>query len=145
MNKCKLSVLLMPIFFLILGIYIVVSASMMSTTEGTFPRMVGVLTVIVAGVQLYNDIKKKNHKDIFGNSNILKVTEATIVLFAYVYLLEKIGYIVDTILLSATTMYFLNYRNIKMVVISSVGFTVLVFIIFKMLLKVPLPMIFLKL
>lgn len=139
MDKKKLSVLAMPVFFLLLGIYIIVSSSAMSTSEGTFPRMVGWLTVLVSVVQLYNDIRKKDYKNVFNHSNMRKVIEATAILFAYVLLLGKIGYIVDTILLSAVTMWFLNYKNIKVILISSIGFTLIVYCIFKILLKVPLP------
>lgn len=145
MDKKKLSVLAMPVFFLLLGIYIIVSSNAMSSSEGTFPRMVGWLTVLVAVVQLYNDIKKKDCKHVFANSNMRKVIEATAILFAYVLLLEKIGYIVDTILLSAVTMWFLNYKNIKAILISSIGFTLIVYCIFKILLKVPLPVSILNL
>ncbi len=139
MDKKKLSVLAMPVFFLLLGIYIIVSSNAMSTSEGTFPSMVGWLTVLVSVVQLYNDIRRKDCKNVFANSNMLKVVEAAAILFAYVLLLEKIGYIVDTILLAAVTMWFLNYKNVKAILISSIGFTLIVYGIFKILLKVPLP------
>lgn len=139
MDKKRVSVLAMPVFFLLLGIFIVVTSNKMDASEGTFPTMVGWLTVLVSVVQLYNDIRKKECKNVFENSCILKVVVATVILFAYVLLLKKIGYIVDTILLAAVTMWFLNYRNVKAILLSSVGFTLIVYAIFKVLLKVPLP------
>lgn len=64
-------------------------------------------------------------------------------MFLYVILLKKIGFIIDTLLLSAFTMWTLDYRNYKLLPLISVLITAVVFFIFYYLLKVPLPTIWL--
>ena len=61
----------------------------------------------------------------------------------YVFLLKKIGFIIDTFLLTSFTMYALDYKNWKLLPIISACITAVVFGVFSGLLNVPLPTLFL--
>ncbi len=142
MNKSKLINLTMPAFFIVFFALVVYATTSMAPTEAVFPRMVGVFSLVVSCFQFYFDIKKKDHKDKFQGCNVLKVLEATAVLFLYIFLMKKIGYVIDTILLSFYTMFALGYRKIKVAVPVAVILTLIIFFIFKVLLRVSLPMAF---
>ena len=59
------------------------------------------------------------------------------------FLLKKIGFILDTLLLTSYTMFALGYRNWKLLPVASVVITAAVFGVFYGLLNVPLPTLFL--
>ncbi|WP_101909705.1 tripartite tricarboxylate transporter TctB family protein [Marasmitruncus massiliensis] len=142
MNRSKLINLTMPAFFVGFFVWVILSTMSMEKSEAIFPRMIGVFSLAVSFFQLYSDLKKADHKDKFQNSNVLKVLEATAVLFIYILLMKKIGCLIDTVLLSFYTMYALGYRKLKVAVPVSVLLTLVVFLVFKLLLRVPLPMLF---
>lgn len=144
MNKDKGVTLSMPIFFILFGIWLIFVSSSMAKIEGSFPRMIGIFTLIVALYQLYSDLKATTYKNKFKDANIMKVAMILAVLIIYTILFDKIGYMIDTFLLSLFTMVTLGYKNkIKAVVISFL-ITTTVFLIFSILLKVPLPTLFLN-
>ena len=132
----------MPVFFVIFSIWIIVTAYQMGSAEGTFPLMVGGFQLIVALFQLYFDLTKSEHVNKFKNSNVWKVIEAVAVMSLYVFMLKKIGYVIDTTVLAIYTMVTLGYRRWGVVFISAVSITAVVFFVFKVLLNVPLPMLF---
>lgn len=142
MTRAKLVNLSVSVFFILFSIWIIKTGWEMGAEEGTFPLMVGVFQLIVALFQLYFDLQGNNHVNKFEESNVWKVIEATAVMLCYVYLLKKIGYIIDTTLLSIYLMLTLGYRRIKIIIPASIGFTLVVFVVFKVCLRVPLPMVF---
>lgn len=142
MNRSKLINLTMPAFFAVFFIWVILSTMHMEASEAVFPRMIGVFSLVVSAFQLYFDLKKTDHKDNFQNSNVVKVLEAAAVLFIYILLMNRIGYVIDTVLLAFYTMYALGYRKLKVAVPFSILLTLIIFLIFKLLLRVPLPMLF---
>lgn len=142
MSKEKAINLIMPVFFVIFSIWIIVTAYQMGSEEGMFPLMVGSFQLIVALFQLYFDLTKSEHANKFKNSNVWKVIEAVAVMSLYVFMLKKIGYVIDTTVLAIYTMVTLGYRRWGVVLISAVSITAAVFFVFKVLLNVPLPMLF---
>jgi putative tricarboxylic transport membrane protein len=142
LSKEKAINLIMPVFFVIFSIWIIVTAYQMGSEEGTFPLMVGGFQLIVALFQLYFDLTKSEHVNKFKNSNVWKVIEAVAVMSLYVFMLKKIGYVIDTTVLAIYTMVTLGYRRWGVVFISAVSITAVVFFVFKVLLNVPLPMLF---
>jgi hypothetical protein len=143
MNRTRLINLSMPFFFLAFGAWIFLTSLSMGKTEGTFPRLVGIFTFIVALFQFYFDLMNRENKDKFKGSNLLKVAEAVAVISLYVFLLGKIGYIIDTALVAFYVMTSLGYRCFRISVPVAVCFSLSAFFLFKVLLGVPLPMIWL--
>ncbi len=143
MTKNKIISLMCPVIFLAFGIFIKVSASSMSARDASFPNLVAYLIIGVSIIQLIVDFRKKDHKDRFQGVNFLKIAECVAAMCLYIFLLKKIGFFIDTLLLTAFTMYALEYKNYKILAVSSVIITIVVFAVFKWLLRVPLPTIWL--
>lgn len=139
MDKKKIIGLVCPVSFLAFGVYILLESQRFKSTDKIFPAMVAVLMIGISLIQLLVDLRKKKHKNAFAGNNVLRVAGYTVVLMLYAYLLKKIGYVLDTIWLTAFTLYALDYRKWKGLIIIPVAVTACLYVIFKMLLKVPLP------
>ena len=66
-----------------------------------------------------------------------------LMILLYTILLPRIGYIIPTLLLCACIMLLLNYRKLPVIGLCSCIAVVVIFVLFKIILKVPLPMLFL--
>ena len=141
--KNKLISLLCPSAFLIFGVYIITESLKFKSTDGIFPIMTAVLLMSVSLIQLTKDLLVKEHKDRFAGSNLLQVLEYTAALLLYAFLFKKIGYILDTLWMTAYTMFALRYRDWKRLILISFGITAILYLIFRVLLKVPLPTLWL--
>ena len=142
-DKNKIISLACPLIFLIFGIWILFSAMQMSKRDGTFPKIVAGLIIIISVIDFISEMRKEEHKDRFANTNILKVIICTVVMFVYVVLIKKIGFFIDTLILTAFTMWILDYKNYKILPVAAFVITTVVFVAFKYLHKVPLPTLFL--
>lgn len=143
MTKNKLIALLCPLAFLIFGIYIRVATMSMSSRDATFPNLVSYVVIVISIIDFISVWRKKEHKAIFAGVNFLKLFECLAAMCVYVFLLKKIGFVIDTFLLTSFTMYALDYKNWKLLPIISVIITAAVFGVFYGLLNVPLPTLFL--
>ncbi|MEA4934362.1 MAG: tripartite tricarboxylate transporter TctB family protein [Lawsonibacter sp.] len=143
MSKNKMIELLCPLLFLSFGIYIRISALSMSRRDATFPNLVAYIVIAVSIIQLVMDMRKSEHKARFKNVNFLKLAECIGAMLLYVVLLKKIGFLVDTFLLTSYTMYALEYRKYKVLFIAAAIITAVIFLVFRVLLHVPLPTIWL--
>lgn len=143
MTKNKIISLLCPIAFLLFGIYVRISTLSMSRRDAAFPSMVAYVVIAISIIQLIVDLRKTDHKPRFSNVNFLKLGECVAVMMVYIFLLKKIGFVFDTLLLSAFTMYILGYKKYKILIFSSVLITAIVFGAFYYLLNVPLPTLWL--
>ena len=128
MNKKQLIIeLAMPIVFALVSVYVIVKAIPMES-EGVFPIMsAGVLLACAVYLFVETLIKQKAVVKLEG-VNLPMVGLTILALVLYVVLLKRIGYLIDTFLLCAFIMRFLVAGT---------------FFVFKVLLSVPLPMIFL--
>lgn len=148
MNKKQLMIeLAMPIVFMLVAVYVIVKAIPMES-EGVFPIMsAGVL--LLCAVYLFVEILIKHQQVVKLEGVNLKMVGVTLLALAvYVFLLKKIGYIIDTFALCFFIIRSLGYKKPEL---QKTGVTLLcsalavacVFFIFKVLLSVPLPMILL--
>lgn len=143
MTKNKMIALLCPLAFLIFGIYIRVATMSMSSRDATFPNLVSYVVIVISIIDFISVWRKKEHKAIFAGVNFLKLFECLAAMCIYVFLLKKVGFVIDTLLLTSFTMYALDYKNWKLLPIISVVITAVVFGVFYGLLNVPLPTLFL--
>ena len=143
MNKKQLIIeLAMPIVFALISIYIIVKAIPMEG-EGVFPiRSAGVLLICAAYLFFETLVKKEEVVKLEG-VNLGKVGITLLALIVYVVLIKKIGYIVDTFLLCVFIIRSLGYKKIGITVLCATLAVCATFFVFKVLLSVPLPMIFL--
>ena len=139
MNKKQLMIeLAMPIVFMLVAVYVIVKAIPMES-EGVFPIMsAGVL--LLCAVYLFVEILIKHQQVVKLEGVNLKMVGVTLLALAvYVFLLKKIGYIIDTFALIRS----LGYKKTGVTLLCSALAVACVFFIFKVLLSVPLPMILL--
>lgn len=143
MNKKQLIIeLAMPIVFALVSVYVIVKAIPMES-EGVFPIMsAGVLLACAVYLFVETLIKQKAVVKLEG-VNLPMVGLTILALVLYVVLLKRIGYLIDTFLLCAFIMRFLGYKKLGVIGICSLAAVVGTFFVFKVLLSVPLPMIFL--
>lgn len=143
MNKKQLIIeLAMPIVFALVLVYVIVKAIPMES-EGVFPIMsAGVLLACAVYLFVETLIKQKAVVKLEG-VNLPMVGLTILALVLYVVLLKRIGYLIDTFLLCAFIMRFLGYKKLGVIGICSLAAVAGTFFVFKVLLSVPLPMIFL--
>lgn len=143
MNKKQLIIeLAMPIVFALVSVYVIVKAIPMES-EGVFPIMsAGALLACAVYLFVETLIKQKAVVKLEG-VNLPMVGLTILALVLYVVLLKRIGYLIDTFLLCAFIMRFLGYKKLGVIGICSLAAVAGTFFVFKVLLSVPLPMIFL--
>ena len=115
----------------------------MSSRDATFPNLVAYVILVVSVIDFISVWRKKEHKAIFAGVNFLKLFECLAAMCLYVFLLKKIGFLIDTFLLTSFTMYALDYKNWKLLPVIAAIITAAVFGVFYGLLNVPLPTLFL--
>lgn len=143
MNKKQLIIeLVMPIVFALISIYIIVKAIPMEG-EGVFPIMSAGVLLICAAYLFFETLVKKEEVVKLEGVNLGKVGITLLALIVYVVLLKKIGYIIDTFLLCVFIIRSLGYKKIGITVLCAALAVCATFFVFKVLLSVPLPMIFL--
>lgn len=140
--KKNLIDLSMPLFFIVLSIWMMVESAALPGEEGMFPTLIGVFMLLVALFILFTTMRQQASKVNFKNIDGKKVLTVLFVLCAYVALFKLVGYLIDTFLLCSYVIIALGYKNYKVAVLYSAGTTVVVFAIFKLLLGVPLPVFF---
>ncbi len=143
MTKNKLVSLLSPAAFLLFGIWIKVSTLSMSKRDATFPSLVSYVIIVISIIDLISELRKAEHKDRFKDTSLLRVLACVAAMFLYVFLLKKIGFFLDTVLLGAFIMWVLGYQRYKILAACAVGIAAVVFGVFYGLLNVPLPTLFL--
>ncbi|MCI8830428.1 MAG: tripartite tricarboxylate transporter TctB family protein [Lachnospiraceae bacterium] len=134
--------LAMPVVFILAAIYIIIKAIPMES-EGVFPIMsAGVL--LLCAVYLFMEVLVKREAIVkLEGVNLSMVGVTILALAAYVFLLKKIGYIIDTFLLCAFIIRSLGYKRFGIIALCSALAVAATFGVFKVILSVPLPMIFL--
>ena len=134
-NKQLMIELAMPVAFMLMAAYVIVKGLSMGS-EGVFP-------IMCAGVLLVQTLMKREVVVKLEGVNLPRVGLTLLTLLVYVFLLKKIGYAIDTFLLCALVIRSLGYKKFHVIVPCSVIAVAVTFVIFKVLLSVPLPMVFL--
>jgi putative tricarboxylic transport membrane protein len=134
----------MPIVFIALAIWMIIESSTFPGEEGAFPRLIGLFMLIVAIFIFFTTMRQKESTVNFKNINKRKVLEILVAMALYVALFRAIGYLIDTILLCAYVITTLGYKNYKVTALTSLGVTVIVFVLFRIVLGVPLPLLLFK-
>ena len=143
MNKKQLIIeLAMPIVFALVSIYIIVKAIPMEG-ERVFPIMSAGVLLICAAYLFFETLVKKEVVVKLEGVNLGKVAITLLALIVYVLLIKKIGYIIDTFLLCVFIIRSLGYKKIGVTLLCAALAVCATFVVFKVLLSVPLPMIFL--
>ena len=131
----------MPVLFIALSIYFIV-ASIPMGGEGTFPLICAVLQLATAIYLLGKTLIKHEVVVKTEGLNVGKAALTVAALIIYVLVLEKIGYCLSTFLLVGFIIWFLGYKNWKIILLCAALTVAATYVIFGLLLNVPLPMLF---
>lgn len=133
--------LFMPVLMIAVSVYFI-AASVPMGGEGTFPMICGVLQLITSIYLLVKVLLKRDVVVKLEGLNVKKAFFTVVALVIYVLVMEKIGYCLSTFLLVAFVIWFLGYKNWKIILLCSVLTVAATYLIFGVLLHVPLPMLF---
>ncbi len=142
LNKNKRLELLTAVIMLGIGIYMMIAATGFRGNDKYFPLIIG--GGITAGA-LWIGIEDYFHSECcydLSKINITGILVSIIALILYIFLFRKIGYILSTYLLGAGIILGLRYKSIKGALLWPAIMVAVIFVIFKVLLDVPLPTIF---
>lgn len=140
MSERRNGLITASIFFIIAVVFFVLTLNMTSK-NAQFPR---VICIFMALVSILLAIKNLRAKEEGVNSavkiqSLMKALFLVGVIFIYVLVLEKIGFLISTILMLYIVSIFFKYpKPLKLLVISIVFPTVL-YLVFKYLLEIRLP------
>lgn len=140
--KEKKTDILMPVFFLLLAIVIYGYCVTIPVEEAMFLMIVATVMFLCAGILLFLTFRNKKSEVSFENTEMKKVVITVVALMLYTLSLNIVGYIVDTVLLGSFIIWYLNPQKKAIPIMISIIVTVLVYIVFGILLRVPMPVPF---
>lgn len=129
----------MPIFFIVLSLALGGYCFFIPKGEGSFLFIVSAVMLISSFGLLYHTLKSSTVPDVFSDCDIRKILVTVGALVLYTLLLSIIGFILDTVLLGSFIIWYLKPGAWKKPVFAGIVTTIVVYIIFHVLLFVPLP------
>jgi CDP-diglyceride synthetase len=127
----------------LLVVIFALSASFPKPHEGQlgaaiFPRIIALLLAIVGIYISYQAIRRKSSAKVDINSTE-KVFLSFLILLLYGLFLKKVGFVILTPVFIAVLLVLMKFSNIMINILTSILTTAGIYIIFKILLSVPLP------
>ena len=131
------------VFFVLLGgLIFAVTRSM--GREGDFPAVISIAMIVTSAACFALRLRAAEDIIDLTGMNLKMVLITAAVIAAYILLIEHIGYLIASTLLAMSVMRLLGYRRLLIsagVAASAAG---LCFVVFRILLAVPLPVVFLN-
>lgn len=143
LKKNQFAVMLFDIVLLAIGLYMIIEGRTYRGNDKYFPIIVGALQTGTAIWMLIEDLISRKPCIDLKKINFLAVGVTIAALIIYYFLFETIGFILSTILLGVSVILGLRYNSIKGAILWPIGFVAIIYLIFKVLLKIPLPTLFL--
>lgn len=114
----------------------------LSKTAGpaAMPRLWIYGLILFSGILIVNTLRDKAALNIENGRNLYQSVSLIVLMMAYLFFMKYIGYYVSTTIFLMSGAYLLGYRKHWIIVASSLGFTLLSYLIFYRLLQVPLPL-----
>ena len=106
------------------------------------PKGLGYLLLILSVILFFQnrpETEEEKEKRSIKKDDLIILIVTLIALLFYVFILEKIGFVLSTILFLTFTMRLYGYKKWMMNIIVSVGFSLVLYFSFNYLLKVFLP------
>src|SRR5699024_4404694 len=127
-------------FLLIAGIFFINTFKLPEDTQ-VYPRfMLGIMTTLAILLIIKSFIKSEDQswKDLFGHIQWKRFLYVFIFSLLYLVLINKVGFFITTVGYLLIMMIFLKGSR-SLILISIPSFTLLLYLIFRVFLKVPLP------
>lgn len=103
-----------------------------------FPKVIAIILFILSGMLFIGSLRNKNKKSIY-NSN-MKYTFMVIFAFAvYIFLIDRIGYLVSTIIFAFIVITILKSKSKILNIIFAIAFPIALYLLFTYAFKVSLP------
>jgi putative tricarboxylic transport membrane protein len=136
------------IFFLIVGIWFLVNSLFLTGTQNSmdvgpaaFPILSSIGIIIASLFYMIREVRKKNGKssEKITISNRFKVYISMILLVVYILIIQFAGYYIASIVFIPLFLYIVGVKNIVKFIPVSAGFILFVYVVFDLLLEVPMP------
>jgi hypothetical protein len=138
-------------FCIIVGAAFIVFSSALDVMPALFPMIVAILLlglgVVSLGTQVVLLIGKRSAREAFGKSiresdpgASLRLLPPLVVAFLYAFLLKRLGFVIITPILIFVTAYYFGYRRKVRLILVSIGFTGILYLLFGLFLRVPFPL-----
>lgn len=114
--------------------------SQLPERAATYPTFVISLLLILTLLDLIITLlnKDNNEESTFTGIELKQLLTVTILSGIYIFLINILGYVTSTFLYIGTLLMMLKIKKVNSILIS-VGFSLIIYVLFKMVLKVPLP------
>lgn len=103
-----------------------------------FPKILAVVLGLLAGLMMVEPLLMKKPPQAEAGKDYRLTTFVAALIFVYVLVLPWAGFLVSTILFLTTTIYSLRRKHFLRIAILSALFSASIYLVFKMVLKVPL-------
>lgn len=112
-----------------------------------FPYFLGITIIVLSFITLVSNLVHQQRRAIKQDEKIkeqeekkyLRVVGVLLILVLWAVLLMNVGFIISTFLLILSIMLLLGVRRVLTLVLTPSLFTVVIYYVFKVLLKIPLP------
>jgi len=138
------------LIFMCLSVYVVATALTFKKFKNVpvgpefFPKYLGIGLFICSGVLLVQSIYSKDESKASTISpmdkGIQRVLLGLLIMVAYLYLWPALGFLVVTPILLFLMMYLLQIRNYKLMFAIAIGVSLVIFLVFKLLLGIEMPL-----
>lgn len=127
------------LFLLIISGFIYIQAKSFPEISQKFPNLVVVCLVVFALLLMISSIKRKGEKIEKDDSDYKSVVKIIIGMVVYTIILRVVGYALSTVGLVGYTIYVMGYKKKKNITIIAFCSIIVIYMIFKLVLHVPLP------
>lgn len=143
MKKSLNDILICIGVFAFLGVFVAQLGGISADAKG-YPTFLIICSAILTGALLVKSILNYRKEDANESSSnfkqlLLLVVCYTLLFAAYIFLLDKIGYIISTLLFVVLSLLYLKVRSIPLLVLLPVGLTFSMYFLFTKFLMVTLP------
>lgn len=154
MKKYCTAKTVVPILFILLGIYWMRASLALPSTStvpgsgpATFSNAVLVLMMLASAIVLVQEVLeiRRAGGDAAGGDwkEIARLAALVVLLAAYALLLQKLGFIICSLIMIEASLLLFGQRKPLWLIVIPVGFTGLIYVIFRFALKILLPTIWL--
>lgn len=130
----------MAFVFLMMGVFTYIQSQKIPDTPAEFPILIAICLFIAAFIQMFMALARRGIKAEKVEHKIRPVIIITAMTAIYIFLISYVGYLLSTVLLVYFVIAVLGYKPKKQMLLISCLATLIIFVMFKVVLRVPLPM-----
>jgi len=129
----------LSITLIILSIIVFIESLKLPNIDAQFPKLISISLFITAIILVISSLKMKTQEK-KKEYNYWRAGKVIVGLILYILILRWLGYLLSTGLLITYVISILGYKKRKQIIVVAIVSTVVLYLIFKILLGVPLPM-----